>query len=134
MTFIRAGAPSGSSPARLFGDTDLRLDRHLVYRPDLSLYGPGRLATVPAVLDAPPDLIIEVLSDSTRGIDLITKRADYERFAVREYWAVDPDTLSARVYRMDDSGRYVENLSDAGPLVSSAVPGLVVNLAAVMRG
>jgi len=40
-----------------------------------------------------PDFIIEVLSPSTKGHDLITKKELYERAGVKEYWVVAPDKL-----------------------------------------
>ena len=38
-----------------------------------------------------PDLVIEVLSPSTRRKDMGLKRSKYENAGVREYWIVDPD-------------------------------------------
>ena len=37
-----------------------------------------------------PDLIVEVLSRSTRSRDRGEKKGVYERTGVREYWLVDP--------------------------------------------
>ena len=38
----------------------------------------------------PPDFVLEVASVSTGVIDYTTKRSDYERYGVREYWRFDP--------------------------------------------
>jgi len=38
-----------------------------------------------------PDLAVEILSPSTRVIDLTKKKAAYQRARVPEYWIVDPD-------------------------------------------
>jgi Uma2 family endonuclease len=46
-----------------------------------------------------PDLVIEILSPSTRRTDEITKRKLYERFGVQEYWVVDPELDAIKVYR-----------------------------------
>ena len=46
-----------------------------------------------------PDLTVEILSDATRKKDELTKRKLYERFDVQEYWIVDPDLESVKVFR-----------------------------------
>ena len=38
----------------------------------------------------PPDFVLEVASHTTGIVDYTEKRADYERFAVSEYWRFDP--------------------------------------------
>jgi Uma2 family endonuclease len=53
-----------------------------------------------------PDLAVEVLSHSTRRNDEIIKRHAYENFGVIEYWIVDPELESIKVYRRNDGERY----------------------------
>lgn len=52
-----------------------------------------------------PDLIIEVLSKSTRSRDRGEKKAIYERNGVREYWLVDTFGLRITVFA-SKNGRY----------------------------
>jgi len=52
-----------------------------------------------------PDLIIEILSPSTRRYDRITKLNLYQRAGVREYWIVDPETKDVQTFLLD-TGRY----------------------------
>lgn len=52
-----------------------------------------------------PDLIIEVLSPSTRRHDRLTKFNLYQRAGVREYWIVDPSSKDVQVFLLED-GRY----------------------------
>jgi len=46
-----------------------------------------------------PDLVVEVLSQSTAKIDRTTKLKLYARFGVEEYWIIDPEGPSAEIYR-----------------------------------
>ena len=39
-----------------------------------------------------PDFIVEILSSGNKDHDLITKKDLYEKFGVKEYWVVDPET------------------------------------------
>lgn len=57
-----------------------------------------------------PDLIIEILSPSSRKMDYITKNALYSDAGVREYWIVDPQKETTMVYRFED---------DAAPTIYS---------------
>ena len=52
-----------------------------------------------------PDLVIEILSSSTRSNDRLRKFHLYERAGVREYWLVDPDKKQVQVYTLEE-GRY----------------------------
>ena len=52
-----------------------------------------------------PDMIIEILSDSTRRTDRLTKFNLYQRAGVREYWIVDPDSHTVAVHLLQD-GQY----------------------------
>ena len=45
-----------------------------------------------------PDLVIEILSPSTRQKDSIIKTRKYEAAGVREYWIIDPEQHSVAVY------------------------------------
>ena len=49
-----------------------------------------------------PDMVIEILSPSTRRHDLVVKYQIYQRCGVREYWIVDPDTRTVAVYHLED--------------------------------
>jgi Uma2 family endonuclease len=49
-----------------------------------------------------PDLVVEILSPGTRKTDEVTKRKVYERFGVREYWIVDPELETIKIYRQTD--------------------------------
>ena len=45
-------------------------------------------------------LVIEVVSESNRSHDLQTKRHDYSRAGIPEYWIVDPDFETVTVLKL----------------------------------
>ena len=51
-----------------------------------------------------PDLVIEVLSPSTRRKDIRIKTTKYEHAGVREYWMIDPDKKQVMTYFFEDDG------------------------------
>jgi|SRR5580693_2796088 Uma2 family endonuclease len=87
-------------------------------------------------LTAPPELMVEVLSPSTRGRDLRLKRRLYEQVGVREYWILDPIAATAQIFRQGSQG-YGEGelLSAAGgdALTTALAPGWSLPLSALFR-
>ncbi|HYE63180.1 MAG TPA: Uma2 family endonuclease [Phycisphaerales bacterium] len=118
--------------ARVIPDVDLQVGPKLVYRPDLALYAPGVLKSLPQRLTTPPQLVIEILSPSTKALDLITKRGDYERFGVAEYWVIDPDTANVRAWRRIGN-ELVEQTSQTDSIESVSLEGFTLDLKA-LRG
>ncbi len=49
-----------------------------------------------------PDLVIEILSPSTRRHDRLIKWELYQRAGVREYWIVDPEDKTVQVLTLRD--------------------------------
>ena len=59
-----------------------------------------------------PDMIIEILSPSTRRHDRLVKLNLYQQAGVREYWIVDPDNQSVLVFTL--GGHVLEIREDYG--------------------
>jgi Uma2 family endonuclease len=51
-------------------------------------------------IEAAPDLVVEILSDSTAKLDRGPKLRQYTRFGVPLYWIVDPQARHIEVYRL----------------------------------
>ncbi len=88
---------------------DVVFDEYNVTVPDVLFIRKDRLSIVTdANVQGAPDLVVEVLSPSTRARDLGVKVHLYARFRVPEYWVVDPEEASVTVYRLTEEGYQVE--------------------------
>lgn len=79
-----------------------------------------------------PDLVIEILSPSTRRHDRLVKMNLYQRAGVREYWIVDPANQDAQSFVLED-GRYsAKDFGAAGDHMRvSILDGCVIDLSEV---
>ena len=106
--------------------------------PDLVYVAHARLAIVEErLIRGAPDLAVEVLSPSTRRLDVVLKRHAYRKFGFGEYWMVDPEAETIEVFRGDgDWLQPAVRLSRAqGPqvLASPLFPGLALGLEQVFE-
>ena len=96
-----------------------------VVQPDLLFVATEHLDRLTeANVQGAPDLVVEIVSESTRGRDEVTKRHLYARHGVVEYWIVDPVTEKVEVYRLGTDGRYrreAELSSEDGDSLESAL-------------
>ncbi|MDE0348003.1 MAG: Uma2 family endonuclease [Boseongicola sp.] len=99
-------------------EPELHLAEDIVV-PDLAGW---RRETMPEYPDAAyfmiaPDWVCEVLSPSTRRLDLSEKRALYAREGVRHLWFVDPDARTLEAFELRD-GQWVllATLADDAPV------------------
>ena len=53
-----------------------------------------------------PELVMEILSPSSRRHDMLVKLDLYQRAGVREYWIVNPDDKDVQVFLLDGSGLF----------------------------
>lgn len=74
-------------------------------------------------LDGAADLIIEIISPSTRAIDYRDKLSEYEAAGVTEYWIIDPTAKVFNAYRLRKTKRYDLIKEQAGRVHSAALPG-----------
>lgn len=113
---------------RVFAETDVAFATSTVYRPDIVAYLSARLPGKVARLSEAPDLIVEILSPGTKALDLITKRDDYEKFGVGEYWTID--AADARVRAWVREGKVlVERAAVGGTVACAALPGFGLQIA-----
>ena len=100
-----------------------------VVQPDLSVIcDPGKIDQ--RGCRGAPDWVIEVLSPSTAGHDMIVKRDLYERHGVREYWIVHPTDRVVTVYTLIDGAYGRPDVFElVGEVASKALPEVVIDWA-----
>jgi Uma2 family endonuclease len=105
-----------------------------VVEPDLLYIASERREIVKAKsIQGAPDLLVEILSDSGRVYDEVTKHALYERAGIGEYWIVDPSTETVRVFCIDAADHYgpAAELYRNDILTSSLFPSLEMQLSRI---
>jgi Uma2 family endonuclease len=127
-------ALDGDLGEAFFAPIDVVFAPRVVAVPDVVFVRRERLGIVgPKAIEGPPDLIVEILSPSTRRRDLGSKKALYGRFGVPEYWTVDLQRRVLTACVLDD-GRYRCLDHADGIARSEVVPGLEVDVAALFAG
>jgi len=82
-------------------------NREVAREPDIVVIlnsNPGHFAE--QYFDGAPDLIVEIVSPSTRHTDRFVKYEEYETAGVPEYWLIDPDRQYAEFFQRDAAGLY----------------------------
>lgn len=105
------------------------------YEPDICYFNTARAATFfPDQMRFPaPDLVVEVISESTEQRDRGVKFDDYAAHGVSEYWIIDPDAETLEQYHLvegDDSYRLVIKAM-TGQVRSFAIPGFEIPVRAI---
>jgi Uma2 family endonuclease len=76
-----------------------------------------------------PDLVVEVLSESTARVDRSFKLKLYEKFGVLEYWIIDPEGPAGEIYRRGEKGlELAAKLPATDALTSPLFPGFSLPL------
>ncbi len=102
------------------------------YEPDVVFFGSAKVATLARdTMQFPvPDLVVEVLSESTEARDRGVKFEDYQAHGVGEYWIVDAERAVVEQYLLRGSEYELALKSGSGELTSEVVPGFVVSVRA----
>lgn len=128
----------GSDRGEVTPDPAVEISDRNVSVPDLAWWPSERAAAAdqPPAFEGPPALVVEVLSPSTRVFDATRETSGYARVGVQELWLVDPEPLSAQVFRRSkDTGelKLVEELDAMGQLEGPLLPGLSITLDSLAR-
>ncbi len=95
------------------------------YEPDIVFFGKEKASRLEDyTLKFPvPDLVVEVLSETTEDRDRGVKLEDYAANGVGEYWIIDAFENQIEQYLLDKAGYELKVKATSGRLVSRAIEG-----------
>lgn len=97
---------------------DVYLDKHSnAVQPDVIYVSKENANIVEDHIQGVPDLLIELLSPGNKSHDTVKKKILYEKFGVKEYWIIDPQTKESIGYTLDGKV-YKEFFRSTGEITS----------------
>ena len=107
---------------------DVHIDPFNTYQPDLLFVSTVRRHLIEHLgITGAPDVVVEILSDSTRRHDLNRKLPVYLDAGVNEVWIVDLDAATLAIHA-GDATTPVAIFTAGDTLTSDAMPGVAVDL------
>lgn len=111
---------------------DVVLSKHDIVQPDIifvSKEGSGIITELN--IQGSPDMVIEILSPSTKERDLVLKKKLYAAFGIKEYWIVDPENEKITLLTLGKEG-YVAQKA-IGIVKSLLLKGLKIDIAKLFK-
>lgn len=107
---------------------DVFLTEINVYQPDLIFVAEERKSIVTEKgIEGAPNLVVEILSESTARFDKGPKRKIYARTGVQDLWLIDPEVKLIQVYRLaEDPETPVATYDATAVFRSPLLPGLEI--------
>ncbi len=96
---------------------DLYISGNNVFQPDAMFFPAERkpdLQSLPIMQI--PDIVVEILSPSSRSRDQVRKRAAYSDRGITEYWIVDPQTRQIIFNIIGADGTYIAHTPEGGTI------------------
>lgn len=86
-----------------YAPIDVVLSMTDIVEPDILYIAKERLHIIMKKnIIAAPDLVVEIISESTGKVDRGQKKVLYEKYGVKEYWIVDPDQQNIERFNLKD--------------------------------
>ena len=135
LSFIVRNYLESNQIGELFASPiDVRINEEDVVAPDLLFISNERMEIVrEKTIVGGPDLVIEILSPSTKRYDLVQKQVLYRRAGVQEYWIVDIDKRELRISELRND-TYVPVPLRKGIHISKLLKGLELNPERIFKG
>jgi Uma2 family endonuclease len=104
---------------------DVYLDAVNVFQPDIVIVLNERLGILTDDgAEGAPELVVEILSQKTRSLDLVNKKQEYARAGVKELWIIDPEPRTITVYQFALNGvEKIRQVDQRDTLSTDLLPG-----------
>ena len=123
-----------------FGDiypspVDVYFEEYETYQPDIVFVSKERSQILKETkIEGAPDLVIEILSESSAYYDLKHKKNIYEKYGVKEYWIVDPIDKSVEIYEnKKEKFDLIEQKKSNGTIKSKILNGLKISIEEIFK-
>lgn len=83
--------------------------------------------------EAPPLLVVEVVSESTKTVDYRTKRAEYSVLDIPEYWIVDPLLMKVTIFTLAEGWYEPVEFQVGDRIQSPTFPSLNLSVEQILR-
>ncbi len=108
--------------------TLVKIDRYNAFEPDLLFISNERKGIIKDYeIDGAPDVVVEIISRSSRREDRVEKFLGYEKIGVKEYWLIDSEKNIAEFYRLKQ-GKFEEVEVKDDKFQSLAIKGFWLNV------
>ena len=101
--FKNALLKANCKSCKVYQPIDVKIDESNVVNPDLLIVCKKIESQY---LDSPPELVVEIISPSSKLKDLHTKYDLYRKFGVKYYLIVDAEKHTIDIYELDPKGEY----------------------------
>jgi Uma2 family endonuclease len=122
---------------RVFAESRVRRPAATIFLPDVAVvptaYGEDiRELPVLAIFSDPLPLVIEVWSPSTGDYDVDAKVPVYQQRGDLEIWRIHPYERTLTSWQRQPDGSYQETMHSGGTISPVALPGVTINLGALL--
>jgi Uma2 family endonuclease len=104
-----------------YSPLDVRLWSGTIRQPDIVFMSNEHKDRITERYWGVPDLVMEILSESTEGQDRTVKFCEYREAGVPEYWIVDPSRKAIEVFVLDQGAYKLLGKWGAGEVAHSRV-------------
>lgn len=119
----------GAGGSWLSAPVDLYLTPNNVYQPDATFFA---RENTPDFRKLPimeiPEIVVEILSPSSRSRDQVRKRAAYSDRGIAEYWIVDPQSRQIIFNIIGDDGTYIAHALEGSTIPVGRYTGVALDL------